>query len=212
MKVTVDQEGRLVCMSPAFVEELGFQPADHLGSLPPFPWWPTEDRILLSEWSHLILSGFASKVGLDTAQLTFMRANGEPVSCTTRSEIVDDGSRRLYVWHLSLARKSRLTEPEHLDEITRSCRGILENLRALGVPSAQTPVAPSAQVSAQGLLSRREREILPLLLDGGRPGEIARVLSVSPHTARNHTKSIFRKLGVHSQIELIQRYRLGPSA
>ncbi len=34
---------------------------------------------------------------------------------------------------------------------------------------------------------------------------IAELLEVSEHTVRNHLKSIFRKLEVHSQAELVDR-------
>jgi DNA-binding NarL/FixJ family response regulator len=56
-------------------------------------------------------------------------------------------------------------------------------------------------------LSVREREILDAMGRGQRVAAIARALSISPHTVRNHLKSIFRKLEVHSQVELLGRLR-----
>jgi DNA-binding CsgD family transcriptional regulator len=75
---------------------------------------------------------------------------------------------------------------------------------AIGDP----PDAPDARLS-RGIrqLSPREREILDLLLDGLRVGPIGRRLVISPHTVRNHIKAIFRKLGVHSQADLLDRLR-----
>jgi DNA-binding NarL/FixJ family response regulator len=58
-----------------------------------------------------------------------------------------------------------------------------------------------------GILSAREREVLHSLLAGQRVPTIARGLYLSPHTVRNHLKSIFRKLGVHSQTELLEGLR-----
>lgn len=55
-----------------------------------------------------------------------------------------------------------------------------------------------------GELSPRETEVLAPLLNGERVPSIAKGLHISPHTVRNHLKSIFRKLGVGSQSELIQ--------
>ena len=55
------------------------------------------------------------------------------------------------------------------------------------------------------VLSARELEVLALLLDGLRVAQIAKALFLSPHTARNHLKSIFRKLDAHSQEELLAR-------
>ena len=56
-------------------------------------------------------------------------------------------------------------------------------------------------------LSSRESEILSLLASGDRSAAIAKQLHISPHTVRNHLKSIFKKLGVKNQGELIARVR-----
>lgn len=56
-------------------------------------------------------------------------------------------------------------------------------------------------------LTRREKDVLQLLLEGHRVSSIARRLHLSPQTVRNHLKGIFRKLGAHSQAELIDRLR-----
>jgi len=74
--------------------------------------------------------------------------------------------------------------------------------------ATDAPDAPDARLS-RGIrqLSPREREILDLLLDGLRVGPIGRRLAISPHTVRNHIKAIFRKLGVHSQADLLDRLR-----
>jgi len=55
-------------------------------------------------------------------------------------------------------------------------------------------------------LSRREREVLRLLLANHKPQSIAQKLFISLHTVRNHLRSIFEKLGVHSQTELLSRF------
>jgi len=51
-------------------------------------------------------------------------------------------------------------------------------------------------------LSRREREILRAFIAGHRPAQIASTFMVSVHTVRNQIKTMYRKLGVHSQNEL----------
>lgn len=60
-------------------------------------------------------------------------------------------------------------------------------------------------------LSKREAEVLCLVVDGQRLGQIAKLLFISEHTVRNHLKVIFRKLDVHSQAELMRRGRQGSS-
>lgn len=54
------------------------------------------------------------------------------------------------------------------------------------------------------VLSSRELEIVRNLLQGRRVTQIARSLFLSPNTVRSHLKSVFRKLGVHSQGELVE--------
>lgn len=60
-------------------------------------------------------------------------------------------------------------------------------------------------------LSKREREVVALVVDGQRPREIAKAFFISEHTVRNHLKVIFRKLDVHSQSELMHKGRLSRS-
>jgi DNA-binding NarL/FixJ family response regulator len=50
-------------------------------------------------------------------------------------------------------------------------------------------------------LTRREREVLALLADGGDNHAIARILVISPQTARTHIQNALSKLGFHSRLE-----------
>jgi DNA-binding CsgD family transcriptional regulator len=52
------------------------------------------------------------------------------------------------------------------------------------------------------VLTERERDVVHLLLQGNSAKAIARALSISPDTARNHLKRIYPKLEVSSQAEL----------
>lgn len=56
-------------------------------------------------------------------------------------------------------------------------------------------------------LSAREREILAELVSGLRAPAIAKKLFISPHTVRNHLKSMYRKLDVPDQAALIAHVR-----
>lgn len=55
-------------------------------------------------------------------------------------------------------------------------------------------------------LSEREREVTELLLAGLTIDELARRLTISRHTVRDHCKAIFAKLGVASRPELTARF------
>jgi len=54
---------------------------------------------------------------------------------------------------------------------------------------------------AMSRLTRREREVLLLVADGGDNDGIAQALVISPETARTHIQNVLRKLGLHSRLE-----------
>lgn len=51
-------------------------------------------------------------------------------------------------------------------------------------------------------LSRRELEVVDLIASGYSNAEIANALFISVHTVNDHTKKIYRKLDVHSRLEV----------
>jgi DNA-binding NarL/FixJ family response regulator len=55
-------------------------------------------------------------------------------------------------------------------------------------------------------LSKREQEILDLLVKGYRYKEIADALSISFETVRSHLKNIYDKMHVHSRTEAVVKY------
>jgi two-component system response regulator DevR len=66
---------------------------------------------------------------------------------------------------------------------------------------------PGPRLASLPRLTSREQQVLDRLLDGERVGWIAADLFLSESTVRNHLSSIFKKVGVHSQSELIGRLR-----
>ena len=58
----------------------------------------------------------------------------------------------------------------------------------------------------QEYLSKREEEILGLLVKGYRYKEIADALSIGYETVRSHLKNIYDKLHVHSRTEAVVKY------
>jgi DNA-binding NarL/FixJ family response regulator len=78
------------------------------------------------------------------------------------------------------------------------------------IAGALPAAAAGAAIEAPAALSRlstREREIVTLLLAGDRVPAIAESLHLAQSTIRNHLASVFRKLRVSSQQELISLLR-----
>jgi PAS domain S-box-containing protein len=67
-----------------------------------------------------------------------------------------------------------------------------------------TPTTPVAAAEAPPTeLTNREREVLALLAQGFNTADIARSLSITSATVRNHVQSILHKLQVHSRLEAV---------
>ncbi len=79
--------------------------------------------------------------------------------------------------------------------------------RANPISESRPDVVPNRLGHGSNKLSQREREVLLHLLDGASVRKIAGALYISVHTVRNHLKAIFQKLDVHSQVELISKFR-----
>jgi len=92
-------------------------------------------------------------------------------------------------------------------------RDTLSRIRVLlgeaGIP-VEGASEPRRSMPALAVLSTREREILDRLLAHQRVPGIARTLNISENTVRNHLKSMYAKLGVHSQEELLELVVRGP--
>ena len=57
------------------------------------------------------------------------------------------------------------------------------------------------------LLSKREREVMKLLLEGKKRKEIAEELFVTESTIKKHTASIYKKLEVENRKELLEKVK-----
>lgn len=81
-----------------------------------------------------------------------------------------------------------------------------QKLRAIAALLSDSPATADA---AEDGLTSREREVVDLLASGARVVTIAQQLGLSPHTVRNHLKSVFRKLNLRGQHELFAYWKRG---
>lgn len=85
-----------------------------------------------------------------------------------------------------------------------------EVARAVRMIGMGMTVFPPQETPQGVVLTEREREVLLLVASGATNREIAGELHLSPHTIKEHTSALYRKLRVRNRAEAVQRaQRLG---
>ena len=99
------------------------------------------------------------------------------------------------------------------DDLLQAVREVVQGRRYLSSPFSQVGIdtytkrAESTPLDVYDTLTSREREVLHLTAEGYSSTDVSGVLSISPRTAEAHRANLMRKLGFHSQADLI-RYAL----
>lgn len=83
-----------------------------------------------------------------------------------------------------------------------SCRDLAGAARMVGL--GMTVFAPTEHPTPNAL-SDREWEVLKLIAEGATNKEIASQLFLSPHTVKDHTRTLYRRLSARNRAEAIQR-------
>ena len=69
------------------------------------------------------------------------------------------------------------------------------------------PVAGCARLARKSDLTRREEDVLMLLMDGKTFTEVADELVVSLNTVKSHVRHIYAKMGVKGKLDLLEKVR-----
>jgi DNA-binding CsgD family transcriptional regulator len=81
-------------------------------------------------------------------------------------------------------------------------------VRAAGVARQDRPLVERARdLPELSGLTHRQWEVLDQVLAGRRVPQVARDLGLGQSTVRSHLGVVFRRLGVHSQDDLVERLR-----
>lgn len=101
----IDMEGRIIYVNAAFCQMVGLSREQLIGCVPPFPYWPPEDRESLAHNLELTLAGNAPASGI---QMRILRANGERMDVRLYISPLIDSSGRQTGWMASM---NDITEP-----------------------------------------------------------------------------------------------------
>ena len=89
-----------------------------------------------------------------------------------------------------------------------SAAGFLAHLKSVLAGERVIPPAVRALIDqADGLLTRREMQVVKLICDGQSNAEMADTLSLSPKTVDKHRENLMRKLQVSSVAQLVRKAR-----
>lgn len=108
----------------------------------------------------------------------------------------DDATPRDEVAALLLGADDYFSRPLLTDSFVARIR------KLLGPANHALPGSPE-KAPGRGELTKREREVLALLVQGQRSSAIADRLCISHKTAATHIEHILRKLGAHSQAQAV---------
>lgn len=98
-----------------------------------------------------------------------------------------------------------LLKDEPRDALLRQLTGMIDGVPPLSPAIARKLIhhfqAPALKAPAEHRLSVREQEALALLARGVSVKSLAQTMGISPHTASDYVKSIYRKLNITSRAE-----------
>ena len=130
---------------------------------------------------------------------------GQPFVVQSCASISDEQLERELFGSVRPRSRGALARAErNADQAQAALREIARVLADAGALPNERRNRDWRQIPGLDELSPREVQVLEALLAHRRPPQIAEDLGISPHTVRNHLKSIYAKCGVRSQAELLQ--------
>jgi len=97
-------------------------------------------------------------------------------------------------------------QAEPADELLNAVRAVSDGKRYLssGVDKGVLAKLDGAQVDRYEQLTRREKQVFQLIVEGKTSPQISDELSITPKTVDAHRNNLMRKLDIHKQTELVK--------
>ena len=202
---TVNDDLRIDRISADIEQMLGQRATDIVGQ-------PLSALIEGSDWPNLLIAighGLHSGGG-STTRVHLRRVDGQlRLGRMLITPLAPDSST--FAFALSLIGEPVDVVAARAWELEGHIRRIAREVAASGVLSTLTITPTATAVPAMAGLTSRELEIVTSILAGERVPMIAAGMFLSQSTIRNHLTSVYRKLGVRSQQELINVLRANRS-
>jgi len=211
--MAVDRQFRFTFWNADASRLLGFEPGEALGHIPFDLFMPESDIEMAAGYFAEMLRGKVRGRRLHRSYIAY-RKGGEALKTEWCHQLIRDerGTTTGVVALAAGANTCRLSSMQSAAD-TLALRLAEDRRQRLQRWSRWNDLlraqlgAPECDAESLACLTMRERELVLALAAGKRIKTVARDMDVSAHTARNHLKSVFRKLQVHSQEALIQRLR-----
>jgi len=205
--VARDLDGRILFVNRRGLEWMGYEPREVEGRGAEM-FVPEELRhVIAGEHAAILAGDLRARLGV------FQRRDGRTLPGVSIPQLLHDADGKLIgvvslVFELGSVQTAKRWAPPAQKEVAATLQRIAGELEAIALLAQvqRTPPVPFDHPDLRAV-SAREREILTEIAAGSRVPSIAKKLFISPHTVRNHLKAIYRKLGVTSQAELVERIR-----
>jgi PAS domain S-box-containing protein len=200
-----DKDQRIIFWNQAAAQKIGYT-FEEVAGLPCYQVLDGRDeqgRLFCYDHCRIAAAALRDKAVIDYDLLISKKSGEECWINLSTLTFPGDGDATKVILHLF----RDVTKKKQLEQLINY---ILEAARDLqnGASPRVPPATPTKHPATD--LTDREREVLSLLAQGFSTDDIARSLSISPSTARNHIRNILQKLQVHSRLEaVVQAYQSG---
>jgi DNA-binding CsgD family transcriptional regulator len=207
---TLDPRWRVRRISVEVTDVLGFAQEDCVGVPVLDAVHPMDAPTLLSHMTSLALDATAGALHLRVRRKTKGWQPSRVVVCSLMAS-------KYTPFAFALSPLAEVpppaTEADRVRDLEGRLRRIATEVRAAGITPLSVASRVPGDLDVLSELSPRQHEVLQRLVSGQRTPVIARDLFLSQNTVRNHLSAIFRRFGVHSQSQLLERLQLlsGPT-
>lgn len=205
---SLDHDWRFSEVTPVATARFGWSPEEYLGTALQSVVHPDDAPLLLLALGRSTVERRGVAVAL---RVRSHEAVWLPVRCEA-IPLCDHNPPRFAVAMWPRDEEGDESSDERAERLESHLWRIAREVAASGIGDAPTSEETWRTDPVVREMSPRQLDILRRLLRGERVPVIATDLYLSPSTVRNHLAAIYRRVGVHSQAELIARLMPGPGS